>query len=80
MESDLKPWYLSKTVWGGVLAVAASILNLAGIELSDGDQATLADQVTALRDDWPPTGGCADRGQSVREIVGTFICHSASLR
>lgn len=48
MEPDLKPWYLSKTVWGGLLAIAASVLNLAGIELSEGDQATLADQLTAF--------------------------------
>jgi hypothetical protein len=35
-------------VWGGILAVAASVLNLAGIEISGADQAELADRVTAL--------------------------------
>lgn len=48
MDAGTKGWYLSRTVWGGVLAVAASVLNLAGIEISGADQAELADRVTAL--------------------------------
>lgn len=48
MEAQTKGWYLSRTVWGGILAVAASVLNLAGIEISGADQAELADRVTAL--------------------------------
>lgn len=48
MESETKVWYLSRTVWGGILAIAASVLNLAGIEISGADQAELADKMTAL--------------------------------
>ncbi len=48
MDAETKGWYLSRTVWGGILAVAASVLNLAGIEISGADQAELADRVTAL--------------------------------
>lgn len=48
MNADLKPWYLSKTVWGGVLAIAASLANLAGLGISSLEQAELADHMTAL--------------------------------
>ncbi|MCV3738600.1 hypothetical protein OCK02_20530 [Rhizobium sp. TRM96647] len=48
METETKVWYLSRTVWGGILAIAASVLNLAGIEISGADQAELADKMTAL--------------------------------
>ncbi|MCD2181004.1 hypothetical protein [Rhizobium sp. GN54] len=48
METETKVWYLSRTVWGGILAIAASVLNLAGTEISGADQAELADKMTAL--------------------------------
>lgn len=48
MNADIKAWYLSKTVWGGVLAIAASVANLAGFDISGAEQAELADKVTAL--------------------------------
>ena len=48
MDAESKGWYLSRTVWGGILAIAASVLNLAGIEISGADQAELADKMTAL--------------------------------
>ena len=48
MDTETKVWYLSRTVWGGILAIAASVLNLAGIEISGADQAELADKMTAL--------------------------------
>jgi hypothetical protein len=48
MNADLKPWYLSRTVWGGVLAIGASVANLAGFEISGTVQAELADRITAL--------------------------------
>lgn len=48
MDAETKVWYLSRTVWGGILAIAASVLNLAGIEISGADQAELADKMTAL--------------------------------
>ena len=48
MNAEIKPWYLSKTVWGGVLAIGASIANLAGLGVSGAEQAALADHITAL--------------------------------
>lgn len=48
MNVDLKPWYLSKTVWGGVLAIVASLANLAGLGIGSLEQAELADHMTAL--------------------------------
>lgn len=40
---EAKPWYLSKAVWGGVVAMAAPILAMSGLSLSAGDQAQLVD-------------------------------------
>lgn len=37
-----KPWYLSKTIWGSLIAVAAALLSAAGIDLDPGAR----DQVT----------------------------------
>ncbi|MFD1327623.1 hypothetical protein [Mycoplana ramosa] len=48
MNADLKPWYLSKTVWGGVLAIVASLADLAGLGIDSLEQAELADHMTAL--------------------------------
>ncbi|MBD9371535.1 hypothetical protein IB238_02625 [Rhizobium sp. ARZ01] len=48
MSADIKAWYLSKTVWGGVLAIIASIANIAGFGISGAEQAELADGITAL--------------------------------
>ncbi|PZU86612.1 MAG: hypothetical protein DI528_09060 [Shinella sp.] len=41
--NDLKQWYQSKTVWGALIAIAASALRLAGFELTAADQLQLAD-------------------------------------
>ena len=35
---ESKPWYLSKTVWGAGLAVLASLLHLAGVEIGVEEQ------------------------------------------
>lgn len=45
---ELKPWYQSKTVWGALIAVGASMLKLAGVELADGMQEELADGAVSL--------------------------------
>jgi hypothetical protein len=44
----IKNWYQSKTVWGALIAVAASILHLLGINLGPQDQLELADIAMAL--------------------------------
>lgn len=47
MEAS-KAWYLSRTVWGALVAVAASLVQAAGIEMQAGDQAGLLDLLVAL--------------------------------
>lgn len=41
--SDTKPWYLSRTVWGALIAISASIGGAFGLVISEQEQATLAD-------------------------------------
>ncbi|MGK6315234.1 hypothetical protein [Neorhizobium sp. DT-125] len=43
-----KAWYQSKTVWGALIAVGASLLQMAGIELGQDVQADLADIAVTL--------------------------------
>ncbi len=43
MNDETKPWYTSRTVWGALIAIAASLANAAGIEVSAGDEGELAD-------------------------------------
>jgi hypothetical protein len=40
---DAKPWYLSKTVWGAVIAIGASFAGLAGLHIDSSVQASLVD-------------------------------------
>ncbi|SMF49181.1 hypothetical protein SAMN02982989_2613 [Xaviernesmea oryzae] len=44
----MKTWYQSKTVWGALIAVGASFLQMAGIELGQDVQADLADIAVTL--------------------------------
>lgn len=41
--TDTKPVFASKTVWGALVAIAASLAGLAGFTLAEGDQAELID-------------------------------------
>ncbi|WP_313522801.1 hypothetical protein [Shinella sp.] len=43
MNDETKPWYTSRTVWGALIAIAASLANAAGIEITAGDEGELAD-------------------------------------
>lgn len=45
---ELKNWYMSRTVWGGVVAILASCGNLLGLEIASEDQSGLVDGLTAL--------------------------------
>lgn len=45
---DTKQWYLSKTVWGGLIAVLASLPRAMGIDIDAGTQAAIADDLVAL--------------------------------
>ena len=44
---DVVAWYRSRTVWGALIAIAASLANAAGIEVTAGDAAELADLLVA---------------------------------
>ena len=43
-----KMWYKSKTVWGSLIAILASVLQAAGVELGLDDQNQLADAAVTL--------------------------------
>ncbi|MBP1850896.1 hypothetical protein [Rhizobium halophytocola] len=43
-----KTWYTSRTVWGGLIAVAAPLLQLGGLDLDQGLQGDLADTAVTL--------------------------------
>jgi hypothetical protein len=47
MNDEMKPWYKSRTVWGALIAIAASLANAAGIEVTAGDEGELADLLVA---------------------------------
>ncbi|MCK8781764.1 hypothetical protein M0654_17420 [Rhizobium sp. NTR19] len=42
---DTKHWYRSKTVWGALIAVAASLLQVAGLQLGPDVQADLVELI-----------------------------------
>ena len=45
---DIKQWYVSKTVWGALIAILASLLQAAGIELDPATRGDMADNAVAL--------------------------------
>ena len=45
---ETKQWYLSKTVWGALVAIAASLLRGMGLELGPDAQSQLADDFVSL--------------------------------
>lgn len=44
----LKNWYVSKTIWGGAVAILASCATLVGLDLDAADQMELTDRLVAL--------------------------------
>jgi hypothetical protein len=44
----LKNWYQSKTVWGALIAVAASALHLAGLDVGADEQSELVNIAVTL--------------------------------
>ena len=44
----MKNWYQSKTVWGALVAIAASILRIAGLEFGEAEQAELTDAIATI--------------------------------
>ncbi|MBN9054554.1 MAG: hypothetical protein BGO06_04275 [Shinella sp. 65-6] len=45
--NDVKAWYQSRTVWGALIAILASLAHAIGVEVTAGDQAELADLLVA---------------------------------
>ena len=45
---EMKQWYLSKTVWGALIAILASLLPGMGIELGADARGQLADNLVSL--------------------------------
>ncbi|MDR7146435.1 hypothetical protein [Rhizobium sp. BE258] len=45
---DLKNWYHSKTIWGALIAIGASVLHVAGIDIEAGDQSQIADSLVNI--------------------------------
>jgi hypothetical protein len=44
---DVKPWWASKAVWGGVVAMLAGAAGLWGYKVSPADQAQLVELVSS---------------------------------
>lgn len=44
----MKNWYQSKTIWGALVVILASLLRLAGIEFGIAEQAELTDALTTI--------------------------------
>lgn len=45
---DIKTWYQSRTIWGAIIAISASLAHAGGYSISTADQAQLADAVLSL--------------------------------
>lgn len=45
---DVKAWYRSRTVWGALIAILASLANLAGVEVTAAEEVELADIATGI--------------------------------
>ncbi|OQP85128.1 hypothetical protein BTR14_17260 [Rhizobium rhizosphaerae] len=46
--TEEKNWYASRTVWGGIVAILASLAHLAGYTLEADDQLGLVDGLSTL--------------------------------
>ncbi|KQV63837.1 hypothetical protein [Rhizobium sp. Root1220] len=45
---SLKYWYSSKTIWGALISVAASLLHIRGIDIAASDQNQIADAIVNI--------------------------------
>ena len=45
---DLKNWYSSKTIWGALISIVASVLHFASIDLGATDKSQLVDTVVNI--------------------------------
>lgn len=42
---DEKPWYMSKTIWGSLIAVAAALAGTAGLTIDAQSQMAISDAI-----------------------------------
>ncbi|MCB1386565.1 MAG: hypothetical protein KDJ80_11585 [Nitratireductor sp.] len=45
---DEKPWYLSKTIWGSLVAIAAALASALGVSLDAASQAEITEVIVQL--------------------------------
>ncbi|WFR96243.1 hypothetical protein [Rhizobium tumorigenes] len=45
---DGKHWYFSKTIWGALLAIGSSVLQMKGLQLGAADQATIVNSAVSI--------------------------------
>ncbi|SIP94079.1 hypothetical protein SAMN05880590_101337 [Rhizobium sp. RU35A] len=43
---DAKPWYQSKTIWGGLIAILAAVMQASGKEISPASAGDLTEAAT----------------------------------
>lgn len=60
-----KPWWQSKTVWSGFVAVAAGVAGVFGYTVTDGDQAQLVGTLTGF------AGMVGGLGAMIGRVVAT---------
>ena len=48
MDDNSKTWLQSKTIWGALIAIAASAASLAWVEIEAGEQAEILDGIISL--------------------------------
>lgn len=60
---DSKPWYMSKTVWGALVAIIASFLGLWDMDIPASEQARIVDLLIQV----------AAGGGGLLALVGRFM-------
>ena len=48
MQEKVKPWWASKTIWGGIVAAVCGVLALAGHQVSPDTQSFLTQQAVQV--------------------------------
>ncbi len=46
--NDSKAWYLSKTMWAGIVAMFIGIAKMSGVEFGDGSEEQMTDSILAI--------------------------------
>ena len=47
-NTQTKPWYASKTIWGGIIALIAAVLSLFGHQIDPQTQKFITDQAVQI--------------------------------